>query len=77
MIVHGIITIESQEALNFIAIQRRQNGAYGFINPLLDEVDSPDMLALNFFLPMTINAIWLFNLYTKSVPSNDEKLDVA
>lgn len=56
----GEITEETSEALNYVAVQRRRNGSYGFTNPFQEK--NPDMVAsdLSLHLPMTLNAAWLF-----------------
>ncbi|MFP2905398.1 hypothetical protein ACLESD_10140 [Pyxidicoccus sp. 3LFB2] len=50
---------ELEEGMNFIALQRRRNGAYGFYNPFQGE-ESAEKMEKAFFLPMTLNAAWLF-----------------
>lgn len=56
----GEISDETSEALNYVAVQRRRNGSYGFINPFQEK--NPDTVAsdLSLHLPMTLNAAWLF-----------------
>ncbi|HET6233097.1 MAG TPA: hypothetical protein VFE05_23675 [Longimicrobiaceae bacterium] len=53
--------LETEEGLNFVALQRRRTGAYGFVNPFLPPSEDPAELDRGFFLPMTLNAAWLFH----------------
>lgn len=48
------------EALNFIALQRRRDGRYGFAHRFGEALEPDDQQHLNLYLPLTANAIWLF-----------------
>lgn len=60
VLTRGRYCDEAEESLNFVALQRRRNGAYGFSNPFQPNEDSPEKMERTFFLPMTLNAVWLF-----------------
>lgn len=64
VILQGTFCDEATEALNYIAVQRRRNGGYGFVNPFTEETQEPLQQPLNIdlslHLPMTLNAVWLF-----------------
>lgn len=61
----GEISEETTEALNYVAVQRRRNGSYGFINPFQEKKSDAAPSDLSLHLPMTLNAAWLF--YTASL----------
>jgi len=52
---------EVRDGIDFVALQRRRDGAYGFVNPFASE-EERSTLDRNFYLPMTLNAAWLFQL---------------
>lgn len=56
----GVPSFESTEALNFIALQRRRDGRYGFPNQFAEGTASNSNPHLSVFLPLTVNAVWLF-----------------
>jgi hypothetical protein len=60
VVTRGRYCEEAVDGMNFIALQRRRNGAYGFSNPLQAGEESAEKLEKTFFLPMTLNAAWLF-----------------
>jgi hypothetical protein len=70
----GVICLEANEALNFVALQRRRDGGYGFVNPFLETWQSEGDKALSLHLPATLNAVWLFR--TKALRRNDGNLGV-
>jgi hypothetical protein len=51
---------EAADALLFIALQRRRDGRYGFANHAGGSVDQSQDPQLSMFLPLTVNAVWLF-----------------
>lgn len=58
----GEPSAESVDALNFIALQRRRDGRYGFPNLFTESVESGRDQHLSLYLPLTVNAVWLFCL---------------
>lgn len=56
----GVISEETEESLHFIAMQRRQEGYYGFTNPLQSEQPNTEDQILAYHFPLTINIVWLF-----------------
>jgi hypothetical protein len=58
IVAQGHYCEEAEEGLNFVALQRRRNGAYGFINPFQEQEPGTDVQKA-FFLPVTLNAAWL------------------
>lgn len=80
LIRRKILSIEVQEAVTYIALQRRRNGSYGFINPFHNiglECDGSDPAA-NFHLPITLNVLWLFHDANWKQPqtSSNQSLEV-
>jgi hypothetical protein len=63
----GEISGETTEALNYVAVQRRRNGSYGFTNPFQEKNADAVANDLSLHLPMTLNAAWLF--YTANTDS--------
>lgn len=57
----GEVTEETVEALNYVAVQRRRNGSYGFTNPFQEKKVDAATHDLSLHLPMTLNAAWLFS----------------
>ncbi len=56
----GVPCAEAQDGVDFIALQRRRDGRYGFVDRLSEKpaaIADPD---LTLFLPLTLNAVWLF-----------------
>jgi hypothetical protein len=51
---------ESTDALNFIALQRRRDGRYGFPNQFAESPELENGQHLSLYLPLTVNAVWLF-----------------
>jgi hypothetical protein len=62
----GIPCPEAAEGINFIALQRRRDGYYGFSNPLLESAEASADKRLSLYLPLTINAVWLFKVQMSS-----------
>jgi hypothetical protein len=60
-VAHGTPCEEVEEGLDFVALQRRRGGAYGFTNPFLVPEGGADEMETGYFLPMTLNAAWLFH----------------
>jgi hypothetical protein len=54
--------IESVEALNFIALQRRRDGRYGFPNQYAESAEPAGDPHVTLYLPLTVNAVWLFRI---------------
>jgi len=54
--------VESSEALNFIALQRRRDGRYGFPNQFATGTTTDGDPHLSVFLPLTVNVAWLFRI---------------
>ena len=50
---------ESEDAMHFIALQRRRDGRYGFPNQFVDMPEAGDDQHLKIYLPLTVNAVWL------------------
>jgi hypothetical protein len=50
---------ESEDALHFIALQRRRDGRYGFSNQFVESAGAGDDQHLKIYLPLTVNAVWL------------------
>ena len=58
----GVPSEERQDGVDFIALQRRRDGRYGFVDRLAEKsgpVTDPEM---TLYLPLTLNAAWLFML---------------
>lgn len=68
----GVLGDATQESLNFVAMQRRRQGYYGFNNPLVDEQVQSDELLITYHLPLTINILWLFNRAAIRMQSVDQ-----
>jgi hypothetical protein len=49
------------DALQFIAVQRCSDGGYGFTNPFSETIGDPADQERGFRLPVTANALWLFD----------------
>lgn len=56
----GEPSVESTEALHFIALQRRRDGRYGFPNQYAETPAPGTDEQLTVYLPLTLNAVWLF-----------------
>jgi hypothetical protein len=50
---------EAVDAMNFIALQRRRDGRYGYANHAGSTADESKDPHLTMFLPLTVNALWL------------------
>ncbi|MDV6316267.1 hypothetical protein [Idiomarina sp. HP20-50] len=61
VIHHGKANAMVQEAIQFAAVQRRQDGLYGFLNPFKEENMDDEMSLKGFHLPMTLNVLWLIS----------------
>ena len=57
----GEPSAEAADALSFIALQRRRDGRYGFSNQFVEASAGADE-HLELFLPLTVNAVWLFHV---------------
>lgn len=57
---------ESEDALNFIALQRRRDGRYGFPNQMAESSGAGDDPHLKLYLPLTVNAVWLLSVEAAS-----------
>ena len=68
----GVLGDATQESLNFVAMQRRRQGYYGFNNPLVDEQVQSDEQLISYHLPLTINILWLFNRVAIRMQSIDQ-----
>lgn len=53
----------AEEALRFVALQRRRDGGYGFLDPFRENSDAQASPMLTFHLPITLNSVWLFSCY--------------
>lgn len=53
---------EATDALNFIALQRRRDGRYGFSNQIVESTIPDEEQHLTVYLPLTVNAVWLFRV---------------
>jgi hypothetical protein len=53
---------EVRHGIDFMALQRRRDGRYGFMDRLTEKSEQDADPNLILFLPMTLNAVWLFNL---------------
>ena len=56
----GMPCTEARDGVDFIALQRARDGRYGFVDRLSENpaaITDPD---LTLFLPLTLNAVWLF-----------------
>jgi hypothetical protein len=58
----GVPCPESIEAFNFIALQRRRDGRYGFANQFAEATEPDEEQHLSLYLPLTVNAVWLFSM---------------
>ncbi len=58
----GVPCPESEDALNFIALQRRRDGRYGFPNQFVESSEPGDDQHLKIYLPLTVNAVWLHSV---------------
>ena len=58
----GLPCPEAADGLNFITLQRRRDGYYGFSNQLVESASSTADRHLSVYLPLTINAVWLFRI---------------
>jgi hypothetical protein len=69
---HGQISSITREAVNYVALQRRRNGAYGFVSPFLEQHDTRHSdLDLALYLPMTLNATWIFHVAMRNTAENN------
>jgi hypothetical protein len=59
----GLSNIYAEEALRFVALQRRRDGGYGFLDPLNEDIEMHNNPLFSFHLPVTLNAVWLFKKY--------------
>ena len=57
----GELCAESSEALNFIALQRRRDGRYGFPSQFAGATEQGSVPDSALYLPLTVNAVWLFS----------------
>ncbi len=57
---------ESEDALNFVALQRRRDGRYGFPNQMAESAAPGDDQHLKLYLPLTVNAVWLLSVEAAS-----------
>lgn len=56
----GVPCEETRDGVDFIALQRRRDGRYGFLDRLTEKPEQAADADLTLFLPMTLNAAWLF-----------------
>jgi hypothetical protein len=57
---------ESVDALNFIALQRRRDGRYGFPNQFAETASPAGDPNLTIYLPLTVHAVWLFRVAARN-----------
>lgn len=73
----GEVQEETVEALNYVAVQRRRNGSYGFTNPFQEKNVDAATNDLSLHLPMTLNAAWLFSTVEADGALRPEFAEVA
>jgi len=56
----GVPGEETRDGVDFIALQRRRDGRYGFLDRLAEKPEQTADPDTTLFLPMTLNAAWLF-----------------
>ncbi|HYK00234.1 MAG TPA: hypothetical protein VE974_00665 [Thermoanaerobaculia bacterium] len=56
----GIPCDEARDGVDFIALQRRRDGRYGFVDRLSEKSGAAADPELTLHLPLTLNAVWLF-----------------
>lgn len=56
----GVSCEETRDGVDFIALQRRRDGRYGFLDRLAEKPEQTADPDVTLFLPMTLNAVWLF-----------------
>lgn len=56
----GVLCEETQDGADFIALQRRRDGRYGFLDRLAEKSEPVADPELTLYLPLTLNAVWLF-----------------
>jgi hypothetical protein len=66
VIQKGESGVKTVEAMNFVALQRRRDGYYGFSNQFVESGESAPDKHLSLYLPLTLNAVWLFRIETES-----------
>lgn len=62
---------ETRDGVDFMALQRRRNGRYGFPDRLTENTSQMADPELNLFLPMTLNAAWLFKIEAASLANSN------
>lgn len=60
LLSRGCYHTYAEEGLRFVALQRRRDGGYGFLDPLREHIDVKINPMVAFHLPVTLNAVWLF-----------------
>lgn len=56
----GVPCEETQDGVDFVALQRRRDGRYGFSECFEEKPEPAPDANLTLFLPITLNAVWLF-----------------
>jgi hypothetical protein len=56
----GVPSEEARDGVDFIALQRRRDGRYGFLDRLSEKPGAAADPELTLYLPLTLNAVWLF-----------------
>lgn len=62
ILLQGVPSDETEYGIQYVAVQRRRDGGYGFVNPFVEENQDVRKVDLSLHLPMTINAVWLFGI---------------
>ena len=63
----GVPGEETRDGVDFIALQRRRDGRYGFLDRLAEKPEQTADPDTTLFLPMTLNAAWLFKTEAASM----------
>jgi hypothetical protein len=58
----GVPYEEARNGVDFIALQRRRDGRYGFLDRLSETSGPAPDPELTLHLPLTLNAVWLFTI---------------
>lgn len=60
----GVPCEETQDGVDFVALQRRRDGRYGFSDCFEEKPEPAPDPNLALFMPITLNAVWLFAMET-------------
>jgi hypothetical protein len=58
IVMHGVANEETNDALTYMLLQRRNDGAYGFATPFDEQNWQRSSVDLKIYLPLTLNVLW-------------------